>query len=91
MKISTMPTILAFTGPQVQRLTGLSARRLAYWENTGVFRASYIDERPYRAYRRVYSFTDVVSLRTLALLRRYVSLDELRRMGDYLAQHSDEP
>jgi uncharacterized protein (DUF433 family)/DNA-binding transcriptional MerR regulator len=86
-----MPTILAFTSPQVQRLTGLSARRLTYWEDTGVFRASYVDERPRRAYRRIFSFTDVVSLRTLALLCREVSLDELRRTGQYLARHSDAP
>jgi len=86
-----MPSILAFTSPQVQRLTGLSARQLRYWESTGVFAASYIDERPRRPYRRMYSFLDVVSLRTLAILRRQVSLDELRKTGWYLSRHSESP
>lgn len=88
-----MPTILAFTSPQVQRLTGLSARMLAYWEATGVYAPAYEDERPRRPYRRIYSFADVVSLRTLATLRRRygVKLEELRRTGQHLRQFIDEP
>lgn len=84
---------LAFTSEHVQRLTGLSARVLRYWEHTGVFRASYIDETPRRPYRRLYSFRDVVGLRTLAMLRRDhgVNLSELRKVGAFLSHHVDAP
>src|SRR5438445_302961 len=87
----SMAPLLAFTGHQVERLTGLSPRVLRYWEETEVFRASYIDDRPHRPYRRIYSFRDVVSLRTLALLRKRVPLDELRRVGQYLSDRYEAP
>jgi DNA-binding transcriptional MerR regulator len=88
-----MPAILAFTSPQVQRLTGLTARRLEYWDSTGVYQPTYRDDRPRRAYRRIYTFRDVVSLRTLVTLRDKfrVPLDELRKTGQYLMQFMDEP
>lgn len=88
-----MPPLLAFTGKHVQQLTGLSDRVLRYWEETGVFRASYVDDRPRRPYRRLYSFRDLVSLRTLAFLRKQhnVGLDELRKVGLFLAEHRDAP
>lgn len=81
-----MTRILAFTGQQVGRLTGLSQRVLLYWERTGVYTASYVDDRPRVPYRRIYTFRDVVSLRTLALLRRQhgIKLDDLRRTGSFL-------
>lgn len=88
-----MTPLLAFTTEHVQRLTGLSPRVLRYWEETGVFRATHVDEHPRRPYRRLYTFRDVVGLRTLALLRREhgVSLNELRKVGAFLAQHQDAP
>ncbi len=84
---------LAYTTEHVSRLTGLSPRVLRYWEEAGVFRASYVDERPRHPYRRLYTFRDVVSLRTLAKLRREhdVALDELRKVGQFLAGHVDAP
>jgi DNA-binding transcriptional MerR regulator/uncharacterized protein (DUF433 family) len=85
--------IVAFTTPQVVKLTGLSASTLRYWERTEVFIASYVDEQVGRAFRRIYSIRDVVSLRTLALLRRqyHVSLDQLRRAGAYLTEQYEMP
>lgn len=83
-----MTRILAFTGHQVSRLTGLSDRVLRYWEETGVYAASYVDDRPRVPYRRIYSFRDVVSLRTLAMLRKHhrVKLDDLRQTGSFLRE-----
>jgi len=83
-----MTRISAFTGQQVGRLTGLSQRMLRYWEQTGVYAASYVDQRPRVPYRRIYSFRDLVSLRTLALLRQEhrVKLDDLRRAGTFLRE-----
>jgi uncharacterized protein (DUF433 family) len=89
-----MSSVLAFTSQQVERLTGLSRRMLRYWEETGVYTASYVDDRPRVPYRRIYSFRDVVSLRTLALLRKcyQVRLDDLRRAGMFLREtYPDHP
>src|SRR5215213_7285597 len=85
--------IQAFTTLQVRRLTGLTERMLRYWEETGVYAASYIDDRPHTPYRRFYDFRDLVSLKTLALLRtRYkIKLDDLRKTGDFLRDHVDRP
>ncbi len=88
-----MPPLLAFTSEHVQRLTNLAASTLRYWEETDVFRASHVDERPHRPYRRLYTFSDLVGLRTLALLRREhkIGLDELRKVGQFLAAHHQRP
>jgi DNA-binding transcriptional MerR regulator len=88
-----MSTIVAFTTPQVVKLTGLPPSTVRYWEQTGVFAASYIDDQPGRPFRRIYSFRDVVSLRALALLRRdyRIPLEELRRAGAFLAEHAEAP
>jgi DNA-binding transcriptional MerR regulator len=88
-----MPPIHSFTGPQVERLTGLSRRTLHYWEDTGVFKATYVDPTPHRPYRRIYTFGDLVALRTLATLRRAhrVPLDELRQVGALLARYREAP
>src|SRR5262245_2436479 len=82
-----------FTTQQVQRLAGVSLRMLRYWEQTDVFSATYIDERTRVPYRRIYTFRDLVSLRTLAVLRRKyrVRLDELRKAGQFLRQRYDAP
>jgi uncharacterized protein (DUF433 family)/DNA-binding transcriptional MerR regulator len=90
--MNTAP-ILAFTAPQVLKLTGLTQRMLSYWHETGVFEATFVDSRPRRPYRRIYSFSDVVSLRTLAILRRdhKVPLDHLRQTGQHLLQYSEKP
>jgi uncharacterized protein (DUF433 family) len=81
--------IVAFSADQVRRLTALSAKQLSYWDNTGFFHPEYAAGA--RAFGRVYSFRDVVGLRTIALLRGRVSLQELRKVGEELARHSDTP
>lgn len=88
-----VPPLLAFTTDHVTRLTGLSSRVLRYWEETGVFAATFTHEDSHRPYRRLYSFRDVVGLRTLAMLRRqhHISLEELRRVGEFLSQHDEAP
>lgn len=85
--------MMAFTTPQAVKLTGLSARTISRWESQGVFRASYVDDRPRKAYRRFYSFRDIVSLRTLHRLRRdhRIPLNQLRRVGEYLQSHTSDP
>jgi uncharacterized protein (DUF433 family) len=84
--------IIAFTAEQVSRLTGLSDHQLRYWDDTGFFKPSLADE-PKRPYGRIYSFRDVVGLRTIAIMRnRYgIPLQGLRKLGGWLAEHYDQP
>lgn len=86
-----MCTILAFTADQIHRLTGLSRRQIRYWATTGFFSPSQADQ-PRRPYGRVYSFQDLVWLRTIALLNRVhgVPLQRLRKVKEWLDQHPYE-
>ncbi len=70
---------LAFTANEVQRLTGLSARRLQYWDETDFIRPS-VAARQGRGWPRLYSFQDLVQLRVAAQLRDQLSLQALRRL-----------
>jgi uncharacterized protein (DUF433 family) len=85
-----MPEILAFTAEQARRLTGLSHRQLAYWDRTGFFAPGHarIGRGPYS---RLYTFRDIVGLRVIAILRKRVPLQELRRVGAWLSKRHDTP
>jgi uncharacterized protein (DUF433 family) len=88
-----MSELLAFTADNVCRLTGLSGRQLRYWDATDFFSPELLDEHRRRAFGRIYSFRDVVGLRTIALLRNThrVPLQELRRVGQWLLDHHKTP
>jgi DNA-binding transcriptional MerR regulator len=88
-----MGTLLAFSAEQVRKLTGLSMRQLSYWDRIGFFSPRYADENRRRAYSRIYSFRDVVGLRTLSLLRNKhgVPLQELKKVGEWLRERYDAP
>ena len=84
--------VSVFSEDQVQRLTGISKRQLRYWDRTGFFTPSLAEENRRIAFSRIYSFTDVVSLRVLNILRNQygVSLQHLRRAAEDLPQMSEE-
>lgn len=71
--------ILAFTTQEAQRLTGLTPRRLQYWDETGFITPS-VAARQGRGLPRLYSFQDLVQLRIAAQLRDRLSLQALRRL-----------
>jgi DNA-binding transcriptional MerR regulator len=83
--------IIAFTADHVRKLTGLSARQIRYWDDTGFFSPTLIDRESRRAFNRIYSFRDVVGLRAIALLRRKLPLQELRRVGEWLRLKHETP
>jgi len=91
--VMSMSVQMAFTDQQIARLANISERRLRYWEETDVFRATYILKRDQGPFRKIYSFRDLVSLRTLAHLRLAydIPLDQLRRTTAYLGDHKDSP
>jgi DNA-binding transcriptional MerR regulator len=79
--------IRAFSVDHVIRLTGLSKGQLVYWDRTDFFRPQYAFENRRSPYSRIYSFRDVVGLRTLAILRKKhgVSLQHLREVAAKLS------
>jgi uncharacterized protein (DUF433 family) len=88
-----MAELAAFTADNVCRLTGLSARQVGYWAKTEFFEPTLLDDYKRRAFGRIYSFRDVVGLRTIAILRNEhgVPLQELRRVGDWLKKNYETP
>jgi uncharacterized protein (DUF433 family) len=80
--------ICAFSEEHVARLTGLSKGQLRAWDRSGFFVPHYAYEDRRAAYSRVYSFRDVVGLRTIAILRQKyrVSHGELRKVAEELVR-----
>jgi len=79
-----------FTADQVCSLCGISSRQLSYWDRTGFFKPR-LAEGERRPFNRIYSFRDVVGLRTIGLLRNkhHVPLPDLRRISDELKSTPD--
>lgn len=88
-----MTEIVAFTTEHIRRLTGLSLRQVRYWDDTQFFSPTTVDGYRGRAFGRIYSFRDLVGLRTIAILRKRhsVPLQELRRVGEWLREHHETP
>lgn len=72
--------ISALSEDQASRLTGLSVGRLRYWQKTQFFRPSFHND-PSERFGRLYSFRDIVSLRTIAILLNEHKIP-LRRLRD---------
>jgi uncharacterized protein (DUF433 family) len=84
----------AFSVDHAARITGLSKARLTRWDKLGFFSPEFIsDEDRGNAYSRVYSYLDLVGLRTLAVLadEHHVPISELKKAADGLAKLSDRP
>lgn len=84
--------IAAFSEEHVERLTGLSKSQLRYWDRTDFFRPSLAAENRRVPFSRIYSFKDLVSVRTLSVLRKQfgVALQHLRKVAAELAHLSDD-
>ena len=84
--------IRAFSADHVIRLTGLSKGQLYYWDKTDFFRPRYAYEDRRVPYSRIYSFRDVVGLKTLAVLRKQhgISLQHLRDVARKLSDMKDD-
>ena len=83
MEKATFP-LIAFTSDTVSRLTGLSIRQLHYWDRTGFFVPAFADSNRRRPHSRVYSFVDLVGLRTIAELRaKGVSWPSLHKVHSF--------
>lgn len=86
--------IQSFSIDHAERVTGLSKSRLARWDRMGFFAPEYADaEDRGNPYSRVYSFSDLVGLRTLSILidKHQISIDELRSTYPELAKRVKRP
>jgi len=91
--MSALNTIVAaFSEEQVEQLTGLTKAQLRYWDRTGFFAPKYAEEDRRRAYSRLYSFKDIVALRTISVLRNQhdVPLQHLRKVAEKLSDLKDD-
>ncbi|MGH7907567.1 MAG: DUF433 domain-containing protein [Candidatus Binataceae bacterium] len=79
-----------FSAKQVCRLAKISDTQLRYWYKTNVFRPQILDG-DHGPFRRVYSFRDVVGLRTISTLRKTYSADlrDLREVEKRLKNTPD--
>ena len=94
MTKSDESVLSAFCIDHVAQITGLSKARLARWDGLGFFPPEYIgDDERHNPYARVYSFVDLVGLRTLKILsdEHRVPLEELRKAAEELKKRSDRP
>jgi DNA-binding transcriptional MerR regulator len=85
--------ISALSADQVAKLTGLTKTRLFKWDREGFFQPSFAAKNRRLPYSRIYSFEDVLALRTLAILRdqHKVPMSELRRVGRAMQKETDRP
>jgi uncharacterized protein (DUF433 family) len=85
--------VSAFSADQVVKLTGLTMRQLAYWDELRFFEPQYAAEDRKAPYSRIYSFKDVVGLRTLSVLKNEYkcSLPHLRQVAQELSTYSKAP
>jgi DNA-binding transcriptional MerR regulator len=85
--------ISAFSADQVVKLTGLTIRQLAYWDSLKFFQPQYASDDRRSPYSRIYSFKDVVGLRTLSVLKtkHKCSLPHLREVAKKLSTYSITP
>jgi uncharacterized protein (DUF433 family) len=88
MTMSRNTLIAAFSEDHVERLTGLTKGQLKSWDRAGFFRPHYAYANRHAPYSRVYSFQDVVGLRTIAvLMKEYrISLQKLRKVAEELVK-----
>jgi uncharacterized protein (DUF433 family) len=77
-----------FSDEHVSRLTGLSKWQLRRWDRLNFFSPRFAYEDRYAPYSRIYSFKDVVGLRTIAVLMKEhrVSFQELQRVAGELVK-----
>jgi DNA-binding transcriptional MerR regulator/uncharacterized protein (DUF433 family) len=80
---------LALSAQQVSAITGLSIGQLRYWDETIFFRPEFSEQYGFGAFRRVYSYRDLVGLHAIAILRKrhHFSLQKLRPVARFLRKY----
>ena len=91
--MTTDNVIRAFGADHVITLTGLSKGQLSYWDKTGFFSPRYAAENRRSPFSRIYSFSDVIGLRVISILRKQynIPLQKLRSVAKKLSQYKESP
>ncbi|HUS93333.1 MAG TPA: MerR family transcriptional regulator [Phycisphaerae bacterium] len=77
----------AFNARQACALTETTTKQLVYWDNEGLVKPS-VSPAAGRGSRRVYSYRDLLALKTVSKLREQgVSLQRIRKCVLYLRKH----
>jgi len=76
----------AFRSNQITKLFGITLRQLNYWVKTGLVTPSILNSEG-RGSSRIFSFTDLLQIRTIkALLDGGMSIQKIRKSVDYIKQ-----
>ena len=88
-----MSVILAFNLEQAARVTGLAPQRIRRWSLAGIIAPSIRSGPAGSPYRFLYSFEDLIGLRTLGrlLATRMFSLPQLKLAAQYMRQFYRQP
>jgi len=79
-----------FNTKTVSRIIGVTARQLGYWDKTGMVKPS-IAQAEGKGTRRLYSFLDIVQIRTAKAFRdQGMSLQKIRKCVAFLRKHAPE-
>jgi uncharacterized protein (DUF433 family) len=85
-----MSRTMALTADVVTRLTGLSEHQLRRWDVEGFIVPSLADPNRRTPHSRIYSFQDLVALRTIAeIMDRGVPIRRLKELGKLLRELPD--
>jgi len=77
----------AFNAKQVRELAGITKKQVVYWDSKGLVKPS-IRPAAGRGSQRLYSYVDLLALRTVKGLRdQGVSLQKIRKCVSYLRKH----
>jgi DNA-binding transcriptional MerR regulator len=89
-----MGEVLAiFTVDQVTRLTGVSRATLLAWDAFGLFSPEFATQMQQGAFGKIYSFQDLVAVKTLEVLRKVyrVPKAELKETAENLRRFASKP
>ena len=79
-----------FNTKTISQIIGVTARQLGYWDKTGLVKPS-IAQAEGRGTRRLYSFLDIVQIRTAKAFRdQGMSLQKIRKCVAFLRKHAPE-
>jgi DNA-binding transcriptional MerR regulator len=81
---------MAYMLDTVSRITGATIKQLIHWDLTGLVPPT-VAQAHGKGTRRIYSFFDVLAIKTAVMLRREgISLQKVRRCLRFLREHSFE-
>lgn len=82
--------IAGFTRQEVIRMTGAKPGNLSYLDRTGLV-VPYKEGNPKRPASVIYTVEQVLQIKIIERLRERISLQEIRKVLEYLSEHGYKP